>query len=78
MIVRGVGAVTLLRNRLNKCMLPRRRMSAGNKNEVKKDDKEQAPVPQQIPSGIWEECHQGLKPCLSLKNEAPGKLYEQR
>ena len=36
------------------------------------------PVPQQIPSGIWEECHQGLKPCLSLKNEAPDELYEQR
>ena len=27
-IVGGVGAVTLLRNRLNKCMLPRRRISA--------------------------------------------------
>ena len=30
-----VGAVTLLRNRLNKCMLPRS-IGAGNKNEVKK------------------------------------------
>ena len=35
-IVGGVGAVTLLRYRLNKCMLPRRRISAGNKNEAKK------------------------------------------
>ena len=31
-----VGAVTLLRYRLNKCMLPRRRISVGNKNEAKK------------------------------------------
>ena len=38
-IVGGVGAVTLLRNRLNKCMLPRRRISAGNKNEAKKTTK---------------------------------------
>ena len=35
-IVGGVGAVTLLRNRLNKCMLPRRRISARNKNEAKR------------------------------------------
>ena len=35
-IVEGVGVVTLLRYRLNKCMLPRRRVSAGNKNEAKK------------------------------------------
>ena len=35
-IVGGVGAVTLLRNRLNKCMLPRRRISARNKNETKR------------------------------------------
>ena len=35
-IVGGVGDVTLLRNRLNKCMLPRRRISSGNKNEAKK------------------------------------------
>ena len=75
-IVGEVGAVTLLRNRLNKCMLPRRRISAGNKNEAKKkkkkkNDKEQVPVHQQIPSEIWQECHQGLKPCLSLKNKAP-------
>ena len=38
-IVGGVGAVTLLRNRLNKCMLPRRRISARNKNEAKKTTK---------------------------------------
>ena len=38
-IVGGVGAVTLLRNRLNKCMIPRRRISAGNKNEAKKTTK---------------------------------------
>ena len=38
-IVGGVGAVTFLRNRLNKCMLPRRRISAGNKNEAKKTTK---------------------------------------
>ena len=38
-IVGGVGAVTLLRNRLNKCMLSRRRISAGNKNEAKKTSK---------------------------------------
>ena len=37
--VGGVGAVTLLRNRLNKCMLPRRRISARNKNEAKKTTK---------------------------------------
>ena len=36
LIVGGVGAVTLLRYRLNKCILPRRRICAGNKNEVKK------------------------------------------
>ena len=72
-IVGGVRAVTLLRYRLNKCMLPRRRISTGNKNEAKKTT-----VPQQIPSGIWGERRQGLKPCLSLKNEAPGELYEQR
>ena len=38
-IVGGVGAVTLLRYRLNKCMLPRKRISAGNKNEAKKTTK---------------------------------------
>ena len=38
-IVGGVGAVTLLRYRLNKCMLPRRRISAGNKDEAKKTTK---------------------------------------
>ena len=37
-IVGGVGTVILLRNRLNKCMLPRR-ISAGNKNEAKKTTK---------------------------------------
>ena len=77
-IVGGVRAVTLLKNRLNKCMLPRRRINAGNKNEAKKDNKEQAPVHQQVPSEIWKECHLGLKPCLSLKNKAFGELYEQR
>ena len=35
-IVGGAGAGTLLRNRLNKCMLPRRRIIVGIKNEVKK------------------------------------------
>ena len=34
-IVGGVGVVILLRNRLNKCMLPKRKISAGNKNEAK-------------------------------------------
>ena len=38
-IVGGVGVVTFLRYRLNKCMLPRRRISAGNKNEAKKTTK---------------------------------------
>ena len=38
-IVGGVGAVTLLRNRLNKCMLSRR-ISARNKNEAKKTTKD--------------------------------------
>ena len=44
-IVGGVGAVTLLRYRLNKCMLPRRRIiprrriSTGNKDEAKKTTK---------------------------------------
>ena len=38
-IVGGIGTVTLLRNRLNKCMLPRRRISARNKNEAKKTTK---------------------------------------
>ena len=38
-IVGGVGAVTLLRNRLKKCMLPRRWRSAGNMNGVKKTTK---------------------------------------
>ena len=38
-IVGGVGVVTLLRNRLNKCMLPRRRISARTKNEAKKTTK---------------------------------------
>ena len=40
MIVGGVGEVTLLRSRLNKCMLPRRRISAGIKNEEKKTIKD--------------------------------------
>ena len=35
-IVGGVGAITFLRYKLNKCMLPRRRISAGIKNEAKK------------------------------------------
>ena len=35
-IVGGVRAVTLLRYRLNKCMLPRRRISTGNKDEAKR------------------------------------------
>ena len=39
-VVGGVGVITLLRNRLNKCMLPRRRINAGNKNEVKEITKE--------------------------------------
>ena len=38
-IVGGVRAVTLFRYRLNKCMLLRRRISAGNKNEAKKTTK---------------------------------------
>ena len=38
-IVGGVGVVTLLRYRLNKYMLPRKRISAGNKNEAKKTTK---------------------------------------
>ena len=38
-IVGGVRAVTLLRYRLNKCMLPRRRISTGNKDEAKKTTK---------------------------------------
>ena len=73
-IVGGVGAVTLLRNRLNKYMLPRRRLSAGNKNEEKKTTKNR----RQFISKFWEEYHQGMKPCLSLKNEALDELYEQR
>ena len=35
-IVGGVRVVTLLRYRLNKCMLPRRRICTGNKDEAKK------------------------------------------
>ena len=38
-IVGGVRAVTLLRYRLNKCMLPRRRINTGNKIEAKKTTK---------------------------------------
>ena len=38
-IVERVGAVTLLRNRLSKCMLPRR-IRARNKNEAKKTTKD--------------------------------------
>ena len=38
-IVGGVRAVTLLRYRLNKCMLPRRRICTGNKDEAKKTTK---------------------------------------
>ena len=34
-VVRGVGAVTLLRNWLNKCVLPRRSISAGIKDKAK-------------------------------------------
>ena len=41
-IVGGVRAVTLLRNRLNKCMLPRRRISARNKNEAKTTTKDRS------------------------------------
>ena len=55
-IVGGVGAVTLLRNRLNKCMLPRRRISARNKNEAKKTTKD-------IPLGLW--------PLLEERSEIP-------
>ena len=64
-IVGGVGAVTLLRYRLNKCMLPRRRISAGNK-EAKKTTRNRRKFFSKFPSGIWEKCHQGLKPYLSL------------
>ena len=38
-IVGRVRALSLLRNRLNRCMLPRRRISTGNKNEAKKTTK---------------------------------------
>ena len=38
-IVGGDGAVTLLRNKLNNCMISRRRIGAGNKNEEKKTTK---------------------------------------
>ena len=38
-IVGRAAVVTLFRNRLNKCVFPRRRISAGNKNEVKKTTK---------------------------------------
>ena len=77
-IVGGVGAVTRLRNRLKKCILPRRRIHAGNKNEAKKTIKNRSHFISKIPSDIRGECHQGLKLCLSLKNEAPGELYEHR
>ena len=39
-IVGGIQMVTLLKNRLNKKMLPRRRISAGIKNEAKKTTKD--------------------------------------
>ena len=42
MIVGRIGVVILLRTMLNKCMLPRRRIDAGIKNEAKKDDIGQA------------------------------------
>ena len=38
-IVGRVGEVTLPRNKLNKCMLSRRGISAGNMNEAKKTTK---------------------------------------
>ena len=38
-IVGGVRTVTLLKYRLNKCMLPRRRISTGNKDEAKNTTK---------------------------------------
>ena len=42
MIVGRIGVVILLRTMLNKCMLPRRMIDAGIKNEAKKDDIGQA------------------------------------
>ena len=39
-IIGGVGAITLLRNRLNKSMLPRSRISEGIKNEARKTTKD--------------------------------------
>ena len=77
-IVGGVRAVTLLRYRLNKCMLPRRRISTGNKDEAKKTTKNRRQFLSKFLQESRGECRQGLKPCLSLKNEAPGELYEQR
>ena len=38
------------------------------KKKVKKGDKGQVPVHQQTPSEIWEEFHQGLRPCLYPAN----------
>ena len=50
-IVGGVRAVTLLRYRLNKCMLPRRRISIGNKDEAKKTTKNRRQFLSRTPSG---------------------------
>ena len=76
-IVGEVGAVTLLRNRLNKCMFPRRRMSSGNKNEAKKMTKNRRQFISKFPQKSVGECPQVLKPCLFLKNEAPSKLMSR-
>ena len=40
MLIGEVGMVTLPRNRLNKCMLPRRRISTRIENEAKKTTKD--------------------------------------
>ena len=52
-IVGGVGAVTLLRNRLNKCMLLRRRISAGIRMRQKRRQRT-GTSSSAIPSEIWE------------------------
>ena len=67
-IVGGVRAVTLLRYRLNKCMLPRRRISTGNKDEAKKTTKNRRQFLSKFLQESGGERRQGLKPCLSLKN----------
>ena len=54
-IVGGVRAVTLLRYRLNKCMLPRRRISTGNKDEAKKTTKNRRQFLSKFP---W--CSEGI------------------